>query len=158
MTKILALVLPILAMLVNGTAAAQTATDQLSPAQKEVWRNEQDYFRYLEARDLKAYMSLWDEHFVGWPDYEDHPARKADIETVVKHEFTHEPRLAHPFPTPQPEAIEVFGDVAITHYFWPDSDPHATTQFRITHTWQKTATGWHIIGGMSCAVPRKPKA
>jgi hypothetical protein len=26
--------------------------------------------------------------------------------------------------------------------------------YRITHTWQKDPDGWHIIGGLSCAVPR----
>jgi hypothetical protein len=26
-------------------------------------------------------MSLWDDNFVGWPDYRDRPVRKADIES-----------------------------------------------------------------------------
>jgi len=48
----------------------------------------------------------------------------------------------------------LFGDVAVTHYFWPEADQSSPTVFRITHTWQKGPAGWHIIGGMSCGVPR----
>ena len=37
---------------------------------------------------------------------------------------------------------------------WADKAGHAEpfTQ-RVTHTWIKTAKGWHIISGMAAAVP-----
>jgi len=33
--------------------------------QKEVWNEERNYFRYLNSKDAKSFMSLWDDHFVG---------------------------------------------------------------------------------------------
>jgi ketosteroid isomerase-like protein len=37
-------------------------------------------------------------------------------------------------------------------------DQTSPTIYRITHTWQKGRDGWHIIGGMSCPVPRSAEA
>jgi len=57
-------------------------------------------------------------------------------------------------PAPIPEEIEVFGDVAVTYYFWPEANETSPVKYRVMHTWQKGAPGWHIIGGMDCEVPR----
>ncbi len=127
---------------------------QLSSQQQEVWNEEQNFFRYLQAKDLKSYMSLWDDNFVGWPDYRDRPVRKADIESDVREEFQIAQSDARPIPLPMPESVSVYGDVAITFYFWPEADESSPTRYRITHTWQKGPKGWRIIGGMGCAVPR----
>jgi len=47
--------------LTNGN---QPSEQLLSPQQKEVSNGEQNYFRYLQAKDLKSFMSLWDDNFV----------------------------------------------------------------------------------------------
>src|SRR5262249_51734394 len=122
--------------------------------QAEVWKAELNLHRYEYERNLKAVMSLWDDKFVGWPDYERRPVRKREIEASYVDEFKTEPTPKQPFVAPTPEAIEVFGDIAITHYFWPEADLSSPDVFRITHTWRKGPDGWRIIGGMSCAVPR----
>jgi CubicO group peptidase (beta-lactamase class C family) len=134
----------------NVSASAQ----QLSPTQKEVWAAEESMHRYEQVRDTKRFLSLWDDNFVGWPDYEQRPVRKPEIEKGTVDEFQN-PQISSPsLPAPKPEAIGIFGDVAITHYFWPAADQTSPTVFRTTHTWQKRPAGWHIIGGMSCEVPR----
>jgi CubicO group peptidase (beta-lactamase class C family)/ketosteroid isomerase-like protein len=138
----------------QSTTSNQRTTQRLSPQQKDVWNGEQDSFRYLNAKDLKAYMSMWDANFVGWPDYYDRPVRKGDIESSAVEEFRSSQTPSQPLPAPQPEAVVVFGNVAVTHYFWPEVDQTSPTIYRITHTWQKGRDGWHIIGGMSCPVPR----
>ena len=138
----------------QSTTSNQPTAQKLSSQQKDVWKGEQDSFRYLNTRDLKAYMSMWDANFVGWPDYNDRPVRKADIESSAAEEFRSSQTPSEPLPAPQPEAVAVFGDVAVTHYFWPEVDQTSPTIYRITHTWQKGRDGWHIIGGMSCPVPR----
>jgi len=51
----------------------QPAAQQLSPQQNEVWKGEQNYFRYLQAKDLKGFMSIGDDNFLGWPDYSEMP-------------------------------------------------------------------------------------
>ena len=124
---------------------------QLSPQQAEVWQGEQNFYRYLKAKDLKGFMSLWDEKFVGWPDFSELPQHRSDIEAGVAAEFKDPAAEPVPASEPVPEAVEVFGDVATTFYFWRTG----TVAYRITHTWRKGPQGWQIIGGMGCEVPRK---
>jgi CubicO group peptidase (beta-lactamase class C family)/ketosteroid isomerase-like protein len=142
----------------QSTTSNQPTAQKLSAQQKDVWKGEEDSFRYLNAKSLKDYMSMWDANFVGWPDYNDRPVRKADIESSAAEEFRSSQTPSEPLPAPQPEAVAVFGDVAVTHYFWPEVDQTSPTIYRIPHTWQKGRDGWHIIGGMSCSVPRTAEA
>jgi hypothetical protein len=132
----------------------QDRAQQLSPAQREVWAAEESLHRYEQQGDTKRFLSLWADNFVGWPDYEQRPVRKPEIEKIVVEDFQ-KPKTPGPsLPAPKPEAIGIFGDVAVTHYFWPEADQTSPTVFRTTHTWQKGPEGWHIIGGMACEVPR----
>jgi ketosteroid isomerase-like protein len=137
----------------NSPRNNQEAEQQLSPKQMEVWNEEQNYFRYLQTKDLKSFMSLWDDSFVGWPDYSEHPLRKADIESGVAEEFRDAQAHARPIPLPKPESIVVLGDLAVTYYFWPEADEASPVKYRVTHTWRKGPKGWGIIGGMGCAAP-----
>ena len=110
--------------------------------------------RYEQQRDAKRFLALWDDNFVGWPDYEPRPVRKPKIEEDTLEEFR-QPKSSGPaLPAPTPEVIAVFGDIAVTHYFWPEADQTSATVFRATHTWKKGPQGWQIIGGMACEVPR----
>ena len=149
----------VLAFVCGAMAQANSQTKlQLSPEQAEVWRGELNYYRYLKAKDLKGFMSLWDENFVGWPDYSELPQRKKDIEVGVAEEFKNPAAEALSESAPVPEAVQVFGDVATTFYFLRGGSEKSPVSYRITHTWRKGPQGWQIIGGMSCGVPRKPKA
>ena len=126
----------------------------LSAEQAEVWNAEENYFRYLQSKDLKKYISLWDDRFAGWPHYRQHPACKQDIEDYVAEQFLRTRPALQSSGFPSPEAIVVIGDVAITYYFWPEADESDPLRYRITHTWLKGPAGWRIIGGMSCPIPR----
>jgi ketosteroid isomerase-like protein len=137
----------------NRTGNNQEPAQQLSTKQMEVWNEELNYFRYLQAKDLKSFMSLWDDNFVGWPDYSEHPLRKADIESGVAEEFRRAQAHAQPIPLPKPESIVVFGDFAVTYYFWPEADEASPVKYRVTHTWRKGPKGWRIIGGTGYAAP-----
>ena len=143
-----------------SVAIAQASSQsklQLSPEQAEVWKGELNFYRFLKTKDLKGFMSLWSEKFVGWPDFSELPQHKQDIEAGVAAEFKDPAAAVLPASEPVPEAVQVFGDVATTFYFWRSGTEFAST-YRITHTWRKGAQGWQIIGGMSCGVPRKTPA
>jgi hypothetical protein len=134
-----------------STNSNQYAERVLSREQNEVWNEELNYFWYLKAKDVKSFMSLWDDNFVGWPDYSERPLRKSDIESGVREEFRTTPRSSRPAFSPKPEVISIFGDVAVTHYMWPETDETSPIKYRITHTWWKGPEGWRIISGMDCA-------
>lgn len=129
----------------------------LSAEQAEVWNAEENYFRHLQSKNLKKFMSLWDDRFAGWPHYREHPVGKQDIEDYVAEQFRRSRPTLKSSGFPRPEAIVVAGDVAVTYYFWPERDEAATVRHRITHTWRKGPAGWRIIGGMSCPMPPSPR-
>jgi len=96
--------------------------DVVGPRFFNDWKGEQNYFLYLQAESLKRFMSLWDYNFVGWPDYSEHPLRKPEIAARVEEEFRSPRSSVHPFLLPKPEAIAMFEDVAVTQYFWRETD------------------------------------
>ena len=65
----------------NCHAQAVTKPDarQFSPAEQEVWAQEETYWRSLKADDRETYLRLWDERFIGWPRYESAPTDKGKI-------------------------------------------------------------------------------
>lgn len=127
---------------------------QLRADQEAVWNGERNYFQYLRDRNLQGFMSLWDDNFVGWPDYSDYPLRKGDIEAGMVEEFQSGKKPSLQVSSPSPLAVGVFGNVAVTHYFWPEADKSSPVQYRVMHVWQSEVGGWRIIGGMDCEVPR----
>jgi len=78
-------------------------------------------------------MCLWDDRFVGWPDYNVHPVRKHDIEQAVAEEFR-APRSPTIAAVPKPESIVVSRDVAVAYYFLNLTDG---SSHRVSHTWLK---------------------
>jgi len=119
-------------------------------SEMEVWNRELSLF---QAKNISTYMSFWDDDFVGWPDYSEYPVRKPDIEASASNEFRGL-KPQPPLPLPTPLAVTVFGDVAVTQYFWPEADESSPVRYRTTHTWKKGPLGWRIISGMACEVPR----
>ena len=110
---------------------------------------EEKYWQVVEAHDREGYVALWDEDFVGWPDNCEVPIRK----DVIRADTFGTLRDMENF-HPEPKAIQVFGDVAITFYivtaaYTPKGGNQELVTFRCTHTWRKVNGAWLIIGGMS---------
>lgn len=140
-------------LILKNAEQQANASVKLSPAEQEVWEQEETYWRSLKADDREAYLQLWDEHFTGWAKFENTPADKERIRQelatapvsrgkVVNYEL-------------QPLSVRAHGnDVVITFYRARVSraDPKGeveTRTSRLTHTWMKTDHGWRIAGGMS---------
>jgi len=134
----------------NLSANKRAFPPVLGSEEVEVWNGELALF---QAKNKSAFMALWDDDFVGWPDYSEYPIRKSDIAASVSDEFR-ETKPSPALPLPIPLAVSVFGDVAVTQYFWPEPDESSPVKYRTTHTWKKGPTGWRIISGMDCAVPQ----
>ena len=120
----------------------------LSAAQKEVWAAEESMHRYEQQRDAKRFLSLWDDNFVGWPDYEPRPVRKPEIEEGTVEEFQTPQTPGRPLPAPQPEAIAIFGDSRRHLLFLAGSRPNLAHRFSNHAHLEKRATRvanhrWH---------------
>lgn len=122
---------------------------KLSAEQKQIWEMEERYWQIVEAGDGEAYISQWDENFVGWPDNCLAPIRK----DVIRSDTFGTLRDMKNFQL-DPKAVQVFENVAIAYYlvtamYTPKGGSNEVVAFRISHTWRKTNGVWHIIGGMS---------
>ena len=122
----------------------------------ELWNQEVIYWEYLKATDLEAFLSLWHEGFIGWPNNQPVPINKAGMHKLVEAGFAsiQVKSVAHEL---KPLSVRVFGDIGIVYY-----EAHASaetkdgqeiaTHERYTHTWMRTEKGWKIIGGMSASL------
>ena len=119
----------------------------LSPAQREVWRMEEAYWQYRKDGDVERYMTLWHDDFIGWPDGSDKPTRKDGIRRAFQQSVADGWR-----PTElRVEGVQLFGGVAVTHYVTSGVSRDGTESWtsKITHTWIRFGNTWQIIGGMS---------
>ena len=73
--------LPLFVLCVLLLLPALGAAREMNAEESEaaVWQLEEAYWRYVKANDLEGYRTLWDERFVGWPGFAEHPVGKANI-------------------------------------------------------------------------------
>jgi ketosteroid isomerase-like protein len=122
---------------------------KLSAEQEEIWRMETKYWQIVEARDREGYIALWDEDFVGWPQDSPAPVRKDAIRSDAFGRFQGLKNFQLDL-----KAVQVFQDVAVAYYlvtarYAPISGSDEPVAFRCMHTWRRSGSVWHIIGGMS---------
>jgi len=119
--------------------------------QKEVWQMEEKYLKAALTNDFDLWMTLWHEDFVGWPSQNKGPITKATLRSAE--EQFRQPTPGSISTTQEPVSVQIYGDVAITHYIVHKSgqyEGNAVEHYaRITHTWLHQGDTWVIIGGMS---------
>jgi catechol 2,3-dioxygenase-like lactoylglutathione lyase family enzyme len=126
------------------------AVTSVKQTQNEVWQMEENYWKYVKEKDIKAYLNLWDENFIGYPS-NNIIGNKEHI-TDWMTEMYKQPGIFNYTLTRKIE--NVFGDIAIvfydvSHNFTNDKNEIVKQgTFKIIHTWKKTDKGWLIIGGM----------
>ncbi len=138
-------------------AIAQSAPEMESKSVSQVWRLEDDYWRFVIAGDVENYVSLWHDNFIGWPCGQEHPKRKATIGNWVQEVRDKQIRVAVDLTR---EGAEDFGNVVVVHYrftrvdTYPDGKVEGKgKESKITHTWMRVGDSWLIIGGMCGTLP-----
>ncbi len=132
------------------------ATAEKTSATGQVWAGEEAYWRYVKARDVKDYLALWSERFMGWPISADHPAGKASLEAVLRGPGAGLGNVvAYKL---QRESVRQHGPVVITYYRVTVTRREAngsasTITYRLSHIWLKKHGVWQIVGGMSAVDP-----
>jgi hypothetical protein len=132
-----------LAILLLAIACTTQIHAQETAAEKEVWQQEQAYWRYVSSGDSKSFKTLWSDRFTGWPDDVSQPVDKSQIDVwkISDYKLT-------------PLSVREHGkDIVITFYCARTTVDGKTTEERLTHTWQRENGQWHIVGGMACNAP-----
>ena len=134
---------------VNNGYATAPPVDSVKNA---VWQMEERYWQYVKANDIKSYLTLWDDNFIGYPSG-GKITGKNHISDWVTEQFKDKSRKYSYELNRKTE--NVFGDIVIAFYdvteTWTNDKNVLLDKntFKITHTWKKTDNGWLIIGGMS---------
>jgi catechol 2,3-dioxygenase-like lactoylglutathione lyase family enzyme/ketosteroid isomerase-like protein len=119
--------------------------------QDTIWKMEEDYWVYVKNKDYANYLNLWDDNFMGYPST-NIIGGKANITEWITDLYKNNKGT---FSYQLDRKVEnVFGDVVIVLYdattWWKGSKGEvlSKTNYKLTHTWKKTESGWKIIGGM----------
>lgn len=117
----------------------------------EVWQLEENYWKYVKANDLKSYLSLWDDNFIGYPGNNNITGKDHITDWIVA---MHKENTGQYNYELDRKVVNVFGDIAIAIYdvkqSWTNQKNESVQKpvGKIIHTWKKTDKGWLIIGGM----------
>ncbi len=127
-----------------------TATPSVQQIKDEVWQLKENYWKYVKDNDLKSYLTLWDDNFIGYPT-NNNITGKENITDWITDMYKDKSRKFNYELTRKVE--NVFGDIVIVLYdvtsIWTnDKNELEKIPGKITHTWKKTDKGWLIIGGM----------
>jgi Domain of unknown function (DUF4440) len=145
----------VLPILVISLFIAMSAMSDQASDEKAVWTLEETYWMYVKNNDIKGYLTLWDDRFIGWPGFSKTPVEKVNISEWIGplHKNSTE---SYDYELTR-EAVRSFGDVVVVHYLVRDFYRSSSTseivrqldEYRITHTWQRRGDTWQIITGMS---------
>ncbi|HLF44832.1 MAG TPA: DUF4440 domain-containing protein [Chitinophagaceae bacterium] len=117
----------------------------------EIWQLEENYWKYVKEKDIKSYITLWDDHFMGYPS-NNIIGDKAHITDWLVELYKDKSGVYNYELTRKVE--NVFDDIVIALYdvaqTWTNEKGEVVKRnnIKITHTWKKTDKGWLIIGGM----------
>lgn len=106
---VLAAVLSLL--LVPAVSSAQ----EWSAAQKEVWKNVEEYWALSEAGNLEGFLSYFHPKYIGWGYSSALPMSAESSKKFLEYSFKTMKSLVYGI---QPVAIIVHGDFAIVHYYY----------------------------------------
>jgi len=125
-------------------------SQKMSASEREVWAQEEAYWRFVKAHDKEGFLRLSDERFAGWPSTQRAPVHKDVVGAPFFSERKYLDYKLEPL-----SARQYGGKVVITFYrattHTTDNNgtDERTATFHMSHTWMKSAGGWHIVGGMS---------
>lgn len=153
---------PVSAQSMQQSAAVPASSEHhvtLTAQQKTVWQGEEDYWEYVNGRDLKSYFTLWHPNFRGWPCGAEHPADLVGLRRFAAEWFS-EMTKAGQSTRPEVEAVVLDHGFAITYLsartVWTGPDGVKQSKLeKFVHTWKATNRGWKIIGGMCAPLERK---
>ncbi len=116
----------------------------------EIWQLGENYWKYVKAKDLQAYRTLWDESFIGYPS-NNIIGNKEHITDLLEELYKNKSGVYNYTLTLKVE--NVFNDIVIVSYdvaqTWTnDKDEiNKRANIKINHTWKKTdKAGWSLAG------------
>ena len=86
-----------------------------SPAQKEVWKNVNDYWAVMAKGDLNGFLDYFHADYSGWENDSPLPSNKEESKKWLTYAYQGTKILIYEI---KPVGIKIFGDVAIVNYYY----------------------------------------
>lgn len=135
-------------LFITGFGVASLKAQEWSAAQKEVWKNVNDYWSIMAKGDLAGFYEYFHQDYMGWDNGSLLPSNKEESKKMFTFMFS---GVKVPFYEIKPLAIKIYGDVAFVHYVYtmfietPDSKKK-TEKGRWTDILLKQGNKWVMIG------------
>ena len=131
----------------------QVSGEELTEAQKELWKIEETGWEYCKQGDVEAVMAGRHDDSISWWPSRAIPVGKSAIKGSFRNWFAYDKPVSYEL---IPLKIHIFGDVANVYYLskWkgkalPKSSRHMTT-------YVKQDNKWKLMGSMGCSCVKLP--
>jgi ketosteroid isomerase-like protein len=134
--------------LVCWLGLSSTFAQDWSAAQKEVWKNVNDYWALLAKGDVNGFVEYLHADYMGWDNDSPLPSTKEENKKWLTFAFQ---GVKCPVYQINPLSIKIYGDVAFVHYYYamvkegPDGKK-SSEGGRWTDILTKQGNKWVLIG------------
>lgn len=130
---------------------------QMTPEEWEVWKMEEDFWKFVRGGRVEDFRALWNDEFASWPCQTPGPELPPGAPDWVTEIRERDLNVTYEL---EPKLVVAFGDVAVTQYaarftydYGAGETEFGDIVWKYTHTWKRVEGEWKIIGGM-CGVLR----
>jgi ketosteroid isomerase-like protein len=134
--------------LVFGLGLSTVFAQDWSPAQKEVWKNVNDYWSLMAKGDISGFMEYFHPDYMGLDNGSMLPATKEESKKWITYGYQ---GLKVPVYQINPLSIKIYGDVAFVHYYYAmaketQDGKKSSESGRWTDILLKQGNKWVMIG------------
>jgi len=101
--------------LIFGLGLSSVFAQEWSAAQKEIWKNVNDYWALMAKGDLNGFMDYFHADYIGWDNSAVLPSTKEESRKWLAYAYQ---GVKIPVYEIKPLAIKIYGDVAFVHYYY----------------------------------------
>ena len=132
---------------------SQVSAQELTDAQKEVWKTIEAYYENLIMVDVEAIMTANHEDNLEWWTNKKRPYGKNDLRANYHSQFAYDKPLSYKL---EPLNINILHDVAVVYYKHKWNGNILSAWNRQISTFIKQNNKWKSIGGMACPCDTRP--
>lgn len=99
--------------LILGLGLSSVFSQEWSPAQKEIWKNVNNYWDLMAKGDINGFLSYFHPDYIGWDNGDATPTTFNETKKWIQYAYQ---GVKVPVYTLKPLAIKIYGDVAFVHY------------------------------------------
>jgi hypothetical protein len=101
--------------LLFGLGLSSVFAQEWSPAQKEVWKNVNNYWEVMSKGDVNGFLEYFHADYAGWENSDALPSSKEETKKWLTFAYQ---GMKVPVYDIKPVAIKIHGDVAIVDYYY----------------------------------------